>query len=53
MVQEKQEMNQPDLKEKSFVEFLLALEENRLMDDHGNAIIGERKKKPKWQDGSR
>ena len=45
---EKEKIQNPKAKEKSFVEFLLALEQNFLMDDHGNAVIGERKRKPKW-----
>ena len=48
MVQENPPIPNPDLKEKAVEDFLRAIEENLLIDDHGQAIIGERKRKPKW-----
>ena len=45
---EKEKIQDPKVMEKSIVEFLQELEQSLLMDDHGSAVIGDRKRKPKW-----
>ncbi len=48
MAQEKQNIQIPDLKGKTIEEFLREIEANIMIDDHGDAVIGERKKKPEF-----
>ncbi len=45
MAQEKQNIQIPNLKGKNIEEFLKEIEANCMIDDHGDALIGERKKK--------
>ncbi len=45
MAQEKQNIQIPDLKGKNIEEFLKEIEANCMIDDHGDALIGDRKKK--------
>lgn len=47
MSEENLNIQTPHLKGKSIDEFLNELEENLMIDDHGQAIIGDRKRKPK------
>lgn len=51
MTQEKQNIQIPDLKGKTIEEFLKEIEANCMIDDHGDAVIGERKKKLRFIEG--
>jgi hypothetical protein len=51
MAQEKQNIQIPDLKGKTIEEFLREIEANCMIDDHGDIVIGERKKKPGFNKG--
>ncbi len=47
MTQENANIQMPNLKGKTLEQFLHELEENQMIDDHGQVVIGERKRKPK------
>ena len=51
MTNEKQEIAIPHLKGKTIEQFLTEIEANCMIDDHGKALIGERKKKPTFEKG--
>jgi len=49
MEEEEKSATVPRLKGKTMEQFLGELEENFMIDDHGDALIGERKRKPDFK----
>ena len=50
MPNENQNIETPNLKGKTVEQFLREIEDNLMIDDHGQVVIGERKKRPKLPD---